>query len=233
MMVAVLHDERVSLNMPGNLQSCSEKNRWHILPLFQKLLSSTYILDHCSLHVTEEVSQAMLARGYILVGIGGGITGDIQINDTHLYHPLKQKYRERERETTVVLEQFSENPNKIAAPSRDVMMVMLADSWDSLTMDPVKCLKNNFVGNVFDGSEDFMVSYELFKIVGAEMVEFREALLKTTAPTTVEKLMKTITPPKGVRIRESSDVPPDEGKELFDCEGEEIGEEMHLEHEEA
>ena len=66
------------------------------------------------------------------------------------------------------------------------------------------------------------------------MVEFREALLKTTAPTTVEKLMKTITPPKGVRIRESSDVAPDEGKEFFDCKGKEIGEEdMHLESEEA
>ena len=79
-----------------------------------------------------------------------------------------------------------------------------------------------------------MVSDKLFKIVGAEMVEFREALLKTTAPTTVEKLMKTITPSKGDRIRESSDVPPDEGKELFECEGEEIGEEeMYLECEDA
>ena len=76
--------------------------------------------------------------------------------------------------------------------------------------------------NALDGSEYFMVSDKLFKIVGAEMLEFREALLETIAPTTVEKLMKTITPPKGVRIRESSDVPPDEGKELFDCEGEEI-----------
>ena len=205
------------------------ENRYNI---FTAKDFAVYILDDYSVHVTEEVRHAMLARGYILVVIGGGITGDIQINDTHLHHPLKQKYRARE--TTVMLEQLSENPDKIPAPSRDVMMHMLADSWDSLTMDPLKCLKNNFVCNAFDGSEDFMVSDKLFQIVGAEMVEFREALLKTTAPMTVEKLMKTITPPKGVRIREASVIPPDEGKELYDCKGEEIGEEeMHLECEEV
>ena len=53
----------------------------------------------------------------------------------------------------------------------------------------------------------------VWRLHGIWQTEFREALLKTIAPMTVDKLMKTITPPKGVRIRESSDVPPDEGKE--------------------
>ncbi len=47
------------------------------------------------MQVAEEVRQTIVARGYILVVIGGGITGDIHINDTHIHHPLKQKYRER------------------------------------------------------------------------------------------------------------------------------------------
>ena len=40
-----------------------------------------------------EVKSALLKRGYILVGIGGGVTGDIQINDTDIHSPLKKKYR--------------------------------------------------------------------------------------------------------------------------------------------
>ena len=40
-----------------------------------------------------EVKSALLKRGYILEGIGGGVTGDIQINDTDIHSPLKKKYR--------------------------------------------------------------------------------------------------------------------------------------------
>ena len=81
------------------------ENRYNI---FTAKDFAVYILDDYSVHVTEEVRQDMLTRGYILVVIGGGIAGDIQINDTHLHHPLKQRYRESE--TTVMLEQLSENP---------------------------------------------------------------------------------------------------------------------------
>ena len=45
------------------------------------------------MHLMEDVRKSLLKRGYILVNIGGGITGDIQINDTHLHAPLKANYR--------------------------------------------------------------------------------------------------------------------------------------------
>jgi len=47
-------------------------------------------LDDYSLHITDEVKKALLAKGYILVVIGGGITGDVQCNDTHI-HPSQIK----------------------------------------------------------------------------------------------------------------------------------------------
>ena len=47
-----------------------------------------YVLDDYAVHLMPEVKEAFLKRGYILVVIGGGITGDIQINDTHLHAPL-------------------------------------------------------------------------------------------------------------------------------------------------
>ena len=51
-----------------------------------------YVLDDYSVHIMPEVKEALYKRGYIYVGIGGGVTGDIQINDTDMHAPLKRKY---------------------------------------------------------------------------------------------------------------------------------------------
>ena len=59
------------------------------------------MLDDCSVHLMPEVKSALLKRGYILVGIGGGVTGDIQINNTDIHSPLKKKYRELEQELMI------------------------------------------------------------------------------------------------------------------------------------
>jgi hypothetical protein len=184
-----------------------------------------YILDDYSVHITEEVRKAFLARGYILVCIGGGITGDIQVNDTHFHHPLKMEYRQRE--AALMLEQLRENRNRIPSPSRDEMMTMLCESWQALDIDPKLALKNVFVLNALDGSEDFLVSDKLFELVGREIVDFRREMMQTPPPKTVQELVRMITPPKGVR-RKANDVqdvlPPDEGRELIDCEGRELTE---------
>ena len=55
-----------------------------------------YVLDDYAVHLIPEVRQELFKRGYILVIIGGGITGDIQINDMHCYRILKSHYREQE-----------------------------------------------------------------------------------------------------------------------------------------
>ena len=40
-----------------------------------------YVLDDYSVHLMPDIKDALMKRGNILMGIGGGITGDIQIND--------------------------------------------------------------------------------------------------------------------------------------------------------
>ena len=42
-----------------------------------------------------EVRQALCSRGYILVIIGGGITGFVQVNGIHLHKPLKSEYQKK------------------------------------------------------------------------------------------------------------------------------------------
>ena len=62
-----------------------------------------------------EVKVALLKRGYILVGIGGDVTGDIQINDTDMHSPLKKKYRELKQQPMIA--QLRSDPTKIPQPA--------------------------------------------------------------------------------------------------------------------
>ena len=96
-------------------------------------------------------------------------------------------------------------------------MVRINDAQKSAHIDVIKSFKSLIITNKFDRSEDFTVSDAVFSLVGEAMVEFRERLLKTT-PRTIKELMKTITPPKGVKAAKlwKSNVPENEGLEIWD-----------------
>ena len=76
-----------------------------------------YVLDDYSVHLMPEIKEAPLKRGYVPVIIGGGVTGDIQINDTDLNYPLKAKYRELEQK--LMLDQLRADPKNIPQPNRN------------------------------------------------------------------------------------------------------------------
>ena len=90
-----------------------------------------YVLDDYSVHLMPEVKANLLKRGYILVGIGGGVTGDMQINDTDIHSPLKKKYWELEQ---LMIAQLRPDPTKIQH-SRNEMMGMLVESNNSIDVD--------------------------------------------------------------------------------------------------
>ena len=73
-----------------------------------------------------EVYQTLFKKGYVLVVIGGGITGDVQINDTDYLHHLKTLYRNLEMK--LMLEQLEKDPTKIPSPSRNEMMSILLEA---------------------------------------------------------------------------------------------------------
>ena len=51
--------------------------------MFTEQSFAIYVLDDYSVYLMLEVRQALFKKGYVLVIIGGSITGDIQINDTN------------------------------------------------------------------------------------------------------------------------------------------------------
>ena len=92
-----------------------------------------YLLDDYSAHVHPDVKQALLKKGWILVAFGGGITGDLQVNDTSLHHPLKSVYRDKEEQAlTTKLSQ----EDKIPCLSRNEIVNMLTDSYTEVTSRP-------------------------------------------------------------------------------------------------
>ena len=60
--------------------------------MFTEQSVAIYVLDDYSVHLMLEVRQVLFKEGYVLVIIGGGITGDIQINDTNSHRDSKKQY---------------------------------------------------------------------------------------------------------------------------------------------
>ena len=79
------------------------KNNSELAKPFQYVYTEKlrHVLDDYSVHLMPEIKEALLKRGYILVVIGGGVTGDIQVNDTDVHSPLKAKYRQLKQELMI------------------------------------------------------------------------------------------------------------------------------------
>ena len=57
-----------------------------------------FTLNDYSAHLVPEVEEAFFKKGYFLIIIGGGITGDIQGSDTSYHRQAKELYRKHEME---------------------------------------------------------------------------------------------------------------------------------------
>ena len=86
--------KRTKLNPPENVHvQWAEKGSYQLehmletishLPnrntnMFTQKDYEIYILDNYAVHLQPEIRKALLERGYILVLMGGGITGDLQV----------------------------------------------------------------------------------------------------------------------------------------------------------
>ena len=182
---------------------------------FNIFTPKNYALDDYSVHLMPEVKEVFLKRGYVPIIIGGGVTGDIQINDTDIYRPLKEKYRALEQQ--LMIDQLKADPKRIPQPSRDDMRRMLKKSFESLEIDVASRFKALWVTNALDGGENYLVSERIIALVGNKMKTFRNDLMKKKNPKSLKDSMKLIAPPKGIKRKNLNDdmmVPPEEGDEL-------------------
>ena len=167
-----------------------------------------YVLNDYAVHLMPEVRKLLCERGYVLIIIGGAITGYIQENDTHVRRTLKREYRDLEAELT--LSMLQKNRAKIPSLWRDDMMKMIATAWTKLNVDHTRAFKTLFATNSLDVSKDYLVSDRLLKLIGDSMVSFQKNLSESENSASLPAVIKKLIPPKGVK-RKNQD-----GYELLD-----------------
>ena len=168
-----------------------------------------YVLDNYAVHLMPEIRAEFLKRGYVLVLIGGGITEYIQQNDTHVHHPLKSYYREEE--ATLMMQKLQDDRTKVPAPTREEVMDLTAKANARLNIGVSSAFKQLWLIYALDGSEDYLVSDRIMRLVGTKMRKIREELLAQPVPKTLKELERKPIPPKG--IKRSFNL---EGSELLD-----------------
>ena len=134
------------------------KGSYRLQPILESNYAK-YILNDYSVHIKDEVRKALLAKGYILVVIGGYIIGDLQWS-----HFLKQKYQMLKAE--LMLEMLPKDQNKNPSQLRDENMKLLKRGLEILTRrrNVEEVLKQNFLIFTFDCSKDFRVSKKLYSL---------------------------------------------------------------------
>ena len=71
-----------------------------------------------------------------------------------------------------MIEQLRNDPKTTAKLSGDEMMRMLYKSQVSLEIDYAKEFKSLWVTNALDGSEDYLVSKMVYRLMGTRMIDF-------------------------------------------------------------
>ena len=92
--------------------------------------------------------------------IGGGITGEVQVGDTHRHGPYQGVVRKLE--VAESRRQLSLRPHQLPCTSRQTVMDRAARAWHSLTVrDPLLEWKQDGCMNALDGSEDGLIGRDL------------------------------------------------------------------------
>ena len=106
-----------------------------------------------------------------------------------------------------MISKLRKNPSQIPQPTRDYMMNIFQKSWDKVysEIDNKQAFKTIMTSIALDttGSEDHLASKKLIDLVGTEMKEFREKLLKTKPAESLKTLRSKIIKPEGVRMYDS------------------------------
>ena len=126
----------------------------------------------------------------------GGVTGAAQVNDTAYHKDSKAVYRKKEMQ--LMLDDLTENRNKIPQLSRDQKMQMFNYAWDEVytKIDCVDAYKKTMMTLAFSGSEDHLANKKLMELVGKDILAFREELIKPQLVPTMKGLKKQIITPK-------------------------------------
>ena len=151
---------------------------WAFAPAPHPRDSLVFVLDWYAVHLDEEVDKLLHKMGHAVLRIGGGITGDVQVGDTHRHGPYTKAYREREVDDA--MRQQSVRPGRLPATSRQSVLDRAVAAWRDLdhSRGRREWVEDGLMG-ALDGSEDGLLRRDLQAVwVRLGMPAWRERIIQ-------------------------------------------------------
>lgn len=136
-----------------------------LLPLLREDMAETawgiLLCDAYRAHISDSIMRLAWEFQFVVIFIGGGATGVVQVNDTHLHGPLSREYMEREM--TSMFEAMQADPHGCPGRTRYQCMSDLMLVWQDQALHLRSCegFLQNQLTNKLDGSEDHLACSEV------------------------------------------------------------------------
>ena len=126
-----------------------DDGRWRIL-----------MCDAYAPHFNEAIAKLAWQHRYVVIMVGGGATGVVQVNDTHLHGPLSKEYISLEMAEAFA--KLQADPDGCPGRSREQCIRDLVILWRraGLHLRASEGFKQNMLTNALTGSEDHVASSE-------------------------------------------------------------------------
>lgn len=150
--------------------------RWAVPPAASPRDAIVVVLDWYKPHLDSKVAELLHGNNHGLLLIGGGITGDVQVGDTHRHGPYTKRYRERENNESNSALRL--RPKSMPVSTRQAVLERAADAWADMTHTGLaREWAQNGILNALDGTEDACLRDELYPVwLDLNMPQVRESL---------------------------------------------------------
>jgi hypothetical protein len=145
------------------LQNMIEFFRWCFGPAAAPRQSLVFVLDWYAVHLEAAIDEELHAMGHAVLRLGGGITPDVQVGDTHRHGPFTKAYRAREIEDA--RRSQLARPGRMPEASRQTIIDRTAAAWRDLdhSQGRREHVQDGFL-NALDGSEDGLLRRDLLPV---------------------------------------------------------------------
>ena len=140
------------------LENVLEFLEWVLKPFEETGRRICVVLDWFAPHLHDAVDQLCHSKGHAVCRIGGGLTPNVQVGDTHAHRPYNNHYRNLE--TSAAVDAWNTRPGTLLDCSRQTVLDRSWDAWRLVDHD------KNVAGWLHNGCAFRSINYPTQKISG-------------------------------------------------------------------
>ena len=134
--------------------------QWVLEPAAASGRMTCVVLDWFAPHLDPSVDAMVHSLGHPVLRIGGGLTGHVQVGDTHAHRPYNNHYRAFEASDATA--EMERAPHRLPACSKQTVCNRSEDAWALVRHDAcAEGWKHNGITNALSGDEDSKLSSQV------------------------------------------------------------------------